>query len=153
MRIKVYFIYIVAVSIGISLHAQCKAQLTPQSVRQIDKLEQEKNNRTATEKKISSQLLQAIKASHGQNMADSVKLQPPNVGVDSSGNVKVDINATVSDSLLANIKRLGGVVNFSSTKFHSITATVNLDTVETIAAYAAVRFIKPAAIARTVKSP
>ena len=150
---KVYFIHIVFLYIAALLYVPCQAQLTPEGIRQIDKLEQEKNSRSATDKKISSQLLQAIRAHHGRDMADSVKLQPPNVGIDSLGRLNVDINATVTDSLLANIKGLGGIIIFSSTQFHSMTAKVNLDIVEKIAAYAAVRFIKPAAIARTVKGP
>ncbi len=125
-------------------------QVKQQTMAQIQKLIAEKKSRTPAERKISSQLLQATKEAVSQPMTAGVLLKPANVHADASGNLEVDINATVTKALLAEIKNAGGKVMFSSAKFHSIRAKVNLSAVKNIAGYSGVRFIKPAAIGHTV---
>ena len=119
-------------------------QLSLQAIQQIVALEAEKQNRTPTEQKIDSQLLQAVRESRGQQMTAGVNLAPAQVGSDTNGRVKVDIAAAVTDDLIIRIESLGGQVIFPSWQYHTIRAEVSLSAVEAIAGYAEVRFIGPA---------
>jgi hypothetical protein len=127
-------------------------QINPKTQQQIQNLIAEKKSRTPTERKISSQLLQAVREASGRPMAKGVPLKPANVRADSTGSLQVDINAAVTNTLLAKIKALGGRIIYSSVKFHSIRAQINLTMVETIAGYPEVKFIKPAERAHVVGS-
>ena len=113
---------------------------------QINLLLKEKGSRTAAERKISSQLLQAIKEYSGDKEARSRGLEPAQVRTDKDGNVMVDINAPVTDELLSSIKALGGKVIYPSKRYNTIRAQVPILMVEKIAACEAVTFIKPAAM-------
>ncbi len=148
MRIKRY-VCISAVSVLlIILTSKVSAQAKSKTSQQIKMLIKEKNARTAVQKKIDSQLLQAIREKQGKKMTDSVDLQPANVNADAKGNLKVDIDANVTDTLLAKIKALGGIIIYPSKQYRTIRAEVNLSMVEKIAAFNEVKFIKPAAVAQ-----
>ncbi len=126
------------------------SQVKTNTQRQIQNLALEKKSRTAAERKISSQLLQAVRESTGKQMAEGVRLRPANVRADAAGNLQIDINANVNPALLARINALGGKIIYSSAKYHSVTARVNLSMVQAIAGYNEVRQIRPAAKAHTV---
>ena len=122
-----------------------KVNTKDSAAKQIEALEKEKQSRTPVERKIDSQLLQAIKEKNGEKMAPGVDLEPANVNADASGNLEVDISADVTDSLLNNIKKLGGKIIYPSKEYHTIRARINLSVIKTIAAYTSVKFIAPAA--------
>ena len=122
--------------------AQAKSNATPQ----IDSLIKEKQSRSQIQQKIDSRLLQAIREMQETKTGKRVKPGPAMVHADSNGNIEVDINAEVTDSLLDKIKVLGGRILNHSIKYHSIRAIVNLMKVEKIAGYPDVKFISPAAI-------
>src|SRR5215831_8333020 len=128
------------------------APLTEQAINQIVALETEILNRTPTEQKIDSQLLQALRESRGQQMASGVHLAAVDVGTDTKGKLKVDIAADVSDDLLTRIESLGGHIIYPSWEYHTIRAEVNLGTVETIAGYSQVKFIQAAVGSLTSRS-
>ncbi|HST23330.1 MAG TPA: S8 family serine peptidase, partial [Blastocatellia bacterium] len=125
------------------------AGLSAEGLQQIAALLAEKESRTPEQRKLASQLLQAVKESRGQQMAAGVNLEPANVNSDSSGMTLVDITANVSDSLIDNIEKLGGEIIFPSAEYKAIRARVPLSTVETIAGYSEVTFIRQAALAMT----
>ncbi len=137
--------------ITISITAQVRHKKT---VRQIQQLQKEKQARTALQRKIDSQLLQAIREHAGKKMTDGVELEPIKVQFDSNGNVPVDISARVSDSLLNKIKALGGQIIFPSKQYNTIRASVPIEQVETIACEPSVTFIQLAvqAVNNTGKS-
>lgn len=113
---------------------------------QVDSLLNEKKSRTPTERKIDSQLLQAIREHSGKKMAEGTQLELADVRADKSGSLMVDISATVTDELLDNIKTLGGKIIFPSKQYNTIRAQVNLSMVEKIASYEQVKFIKAAVL-------
>src|SRR4051812_11498551 len=88
--------------------------LSPAVIQQIQILEAEKESRTPTQKKMSSVLLQAVRESRGQKLAQGVPLEPADIKKDEAGLILVDITAEVSDTLLANIVALGGQIVFPS---------------------------------------
>src|SRR5215831_11108364 len=128
------------------------APLSDQAINQIIALETEKLNRTPTEQKIDSQLLQALRESRGQKMASGVNLVKVDVGTDTNGKVKVDIAADVTDDLLSRIESLGGHIIYPSFEYHTIRAEVSLGAVETIASYSQVKFIQAAVGSLTSRS-
>ncbi len=125
------------------------AGLSAEGLQQIAALLAEKEGRTPEQRKIASQLLQAVRESRGQQMTAGVTLEPANINADNSGMALVDITANVSDALLDNIEKLGGEIIFPSAEYKAIRARVPLSTVETIAGYSEVTFIRQAALAMT----
>ena len=63
---------------------------------------------------------------------------------DQQGRVLVDLKAEVTETLLREIRSLGGAVINSFPQFQSIRAAVPLAGIETVAARTDVRFVKPA---------
>lgn len=146
MILKSYFSLCMCVVTFSASNLAC-AQMKKKTMRQIQSLENEKNARTKIQQKIESHLLQAVKEARGEKTAASVPLQPADLDIDANGLVNVDIAAAVTDSLLQNIKNLGGVITYPSKEYHTIRAKVPISKVEIIAGYIAVKFIGPAAIA------
>ncbi|MEO6916144.1 MAG: hypothetical protein ABI151_11205 [Chitinophagaceae bacterium] len=108
----------------------------------------EKKSRTAIQQKIDSRLLQAVKENRGEKKTTP---EPVNVGADKSGNLTVDIDTKVSDTLLDQIRSQGGTIISSFKEYDAIRVLINLCKIEAIAAIREVKFIKPAALAQTNK--
>lgn len=119
-------------------------QLSQTTMQQIQMLLNEKNNRSATERKIDSRLLQAIRENRGQQMVQGLTLERANVDADAFGLLKVDISGNITDAFLSKISTLGGKIIYASPQYHTVRASVNLKSVETIAGYAETKFIEPA---------
>jgi hypothetical protein len=115
---------------------------------QIQVLQQEKASRTPIQQKIDSQLLYALQKTHKTGSSTELR---PTVKIDSSGNVLVDIDAKVTDSLLGNIKHVGGKILNSFPRDHTVRAKLPLAQVEFIAGLPEVKFIQPAVEATTRK--
>jgi hypothetical protein len=135
-----------------ALAAPPQTDITADALRQIEALEAEKESRTPAQRKLSSALLQTLRESRGQRMAAGVQLESTNVKADASGLIVVDITATVSDVLLANIVALGGEIIFPSAEYKAIRVRVPLSSVETIAGYSDVSFIRTATPAKTSRT-
>src|SRR5437762_2775453 len=101
--------------------------------QQIQALIAEKESRTPTQRKIDSQLLQAIRESRGRQMTTGVHLDRANVNADNARRLEVDISTAVNDDLLSKIEGLGGEIPYPSWKYKSVRARVNLSAVEAIA--------------------
>ena len=112
--------------------------------QQVDSLLKEKASRMPVERKIDSQLLQAIKERTSQNGTKSNGLEPAKVNIDNNGNLLVDIDASVTDELLSSIEALGGKIIYPSKRYSTIRAQVPVSGVKKIAAREEVKFIKPA---------
>ncbi len=126
---------------GMEVSAQ---EVSPEALKQVSLLMQEKQSRTAAQKKIDSGLLLELRARRG----DSLLRQLPQLRVprraDAEGNVLVDINAVVDDNLLLYIESLGGKVHSSFARWQAIRATLPFDQLETLAGESAIRGIRAA---------
>ncbi len=120
------------------------AQISGETMKQIQSLLDEKNNRTPAQKKIDSRLLQAIRENSGLRMVKDVQLEPVDVHADKSGHLKVDIKADITDAFLQKIKALGGTVIFASPQYHTVRAMLSLPVVESLAGNPEVKFVEPA---------
>jgi hypothetical protein len=125
-----------------------ESRLKRNAGNQIQVLQEEKASRTPIQQKIDSQLLYALQKTHTTDSATDLR---PTVKIDSSGNVLVDIDAKVTDSLLGNIKHVGGKIFNSFPRDHTVRAELPLVQVEFIAGLPEVKFIQPAVEATTRK--
>jgi hypothetical protein len=124
--------------------------------QQIESLEAEKNRRNAVERKIDSQLLQAVRESRGERMTPDANLEPVHLDVDARGKVNVDITTSVTPATLEKLRKLGAEISFSSAEYKTVRARVPFSKVESIAGIKEVTFIKPAVRAlnnRMVRPP
>ncbi|MHB8811067.1 MAG: S8 family peptidase [Desulfobulbaceae bacterium] len=112
--------------------------------KQLSGFAAEKARRTPAQKKMSSQLVLAGKASRGELRGTSLETVKPQVNGAADGTVLVDIKATVTPALLAEIEKMGGRIVNSHAEYDAIRAHVPLEFVETLAEEEGVRFIRPA---------
>ena len=119
-------------------------QLSQTTMQQIQLLLNEKNSRTPTERKIDSRLLQAVRENRGQQMVQGLTLERANVDADAFGLLKVDISGNITDAFLSKITALGAKIIYASPQYHTVRASINIKSVETIAGYSETKFIEPA---------
>ena len=112
-----------------------------------------KAHRTSSQRKLSSQLLDAAGAqpsdgvTHRQALAAEVKDEPtPTADVEDVADeeVTVDIRADVTPAVLARIRDLGGTLLNSVPKYRAIRARLPLSALEPLARLEAVQSIRPA---------
>lgn len=109
----------------------------------------EKESRTAAQKKLDSHLVLALKKSRGEPPLDKPTSLAPDLVIEADGRVQVDLTAKVSSELLQQITTSGGTVVSSFETMKAIRSKLPLGQVEAIAARADVTFISPAAQAVT----
>jgi hypothetical protein len=103
----------------------------------------EKESRTAAQKKIDSQLLYALAQKRG--ITKGVPAERIDIGVDRKGRALVDITANVTPEVTAQIRKLGGDVISDDASAHPIRARLALEKLEKLANRKDVTFIAPAA--------
>jgi hypothetical protein len=146
---------IVVGAIALAFGQQASAQTAAverSGALQMRSLLQEKESRSPAQQKIGSQLWYALQSSRGQalgGMTDVYASANERVKPDASGQVTVKIHGSVSDSVVAQIKSLGGSIKYASPTSQAILATLPIHAVERLAANPEVSHISPAPIART----
>jgi hypothetical protein len=119
--------------------------ISPRALAQILALQKEKEERTALQRKIDSQLLFAGKASRNEPVAEGIEKIEVDLDHDVAGRVMVDLEADVSEELLATIEAAGGKVFNSFAEYRSIRAALPLTELESLSSRNDVEFISPAA--------
>lgn len=126
--------------------AQVANQVSDRTKQQLAVLFQEKAARTPTQRKINTQLIFAAKQRRTGFITRDVPKLLATLNLERDGRVKVDIDAVVTDGLLASIRAAGGeVINYFPDD-QAIRAVLPLESVESLAARDEVRFIRPAVI-------
>ncbi len=130
---------------GMAAGAASPPDISPAALGQIQALQDEKAAFTATQQKIDSQLVFALKRHRGQRIARGM-VEGMRIGVaaGADGRVQVDIQARVTPDLLQRVEGAGGVVLGAFPRFDAIRASVPLTACEVIAGFSGVRFIRPA---------
>ncbi len=118
-------------------------EISPEALAQIEALILEKESRTATQRKIDSQLLYEMRMERGEVIANGVRTLETDLPVTESGKPIVDITATVSDALLLQLQLIGAEILNVVADRDSIRASISLDSLEAIAAISEVTFIQP----------
>ena len=124
--------------------ARPDGELPLKAVRQIEALLAAKAQRTAAQRKVSSQFLDARRTARGQLSKSSVAALQAPAEVAADERVTVDIRADVMPAVLARIRALGGTVVNSVPKYRAIRARLPLAALEPLATLEAVQFIRPA---------
>lgn len=133
-----------------------RAQMAPLAAvarSQIDSLEAEKAARSPAQLKMDSRLVHLVKKHRGERLGAGLAEYEARIKPAADGAELVDLSATVSEPLLAEIRRLGGTIVASVPRFQAIRARLPLAAAETLAARADVQFVKPAVQARTHVGP
>ena len=112
-------------------------------VRRMQAIFDEKESRTAAQKKIDSQLLYALKQKRGETRG--VPTERIDIELDRKGRALVDITARVSPQVTSQIRKLGGIVISEDQRYHTIRARLALEKLEALATLKDVSFIAPAA--------
>lgn len=110
---------------------------------------QEKEARTAAQRKINSQLLYEIYRRRGVAAQKGIPPGPTDVRIDRAGRALVDVRADVTPAIEKKIRDLGGVVVSQSGRDQSIIARIPILRLERLAGDPRVRAIEPAAEAMT----
>jgi hypothetical protein len=126
-----------------TLRAQASDSIGPAALQQIQALQEAKRSRTSAQRRVDSNLLFEAKQRRGIAVAAGVPRLQTGIEVSDQGTVVVDITATVSDSLLDAIERLGGHILQSHSVYRSIRTEIPLFSVETLAAHPDILFIQP----------
>jgi hypothetical protein len=119
---------------------------------QLAALQDEKDSRTAAQRKIQSSLLYEIKRRRQDPMLQALPDLRTAVELQAAGMVLVDIKAHVTDEVLARIRDLGGTIVNSFPQYNAIRAQVPLSALEDLAALKDVQLIRPADPGHTNKS-
>jgi hypothetical protein len=127
------------------------AAIGPSAARQMTSLLQDKQSRTAAQKKISSKLIYTARMLQGLPAAPDVPSLETGIDVDADGNVLVDITADVTDSFVAQLKEQGATIYGSRPAYRSVRALVPAARLESIASSPNVIFIVPKQEAMTAR--
>jgi uncharacterized repeat protein (TIGR01451 family) len=120
------------------------------AARQIQALLQEKESRTPVQQRIDSHLLQALKMSRNEPVAEGIEKLETGIATDADGMSLVDIKATVTRRLLGMMRRMGAEIINSFD--NDIRARVPLAQLETLASFPGVKFIRPADLGMTSRA-
>jgi hypothetical protein len=134
---------------GIGAVAQTISSIGDLTRQQIAALEREKILRTPAQQKINTQLLLADKQRRLGSINRSVPKLEVSLKREKDGRVQLDIDAVVTEDLLASIRAAGGEIINAFPADHAIRATLPLEAIEAVAARDEVRFIRPGVIGET----
>jgi hypothetical protein len=151
VRIGARWPTLVALSISLLVPGVTAAQerVSPGALQQIQALQQEKASRPALHRKLDSQFVYQLKQNRGQAIAQGVTRLRPDVKLVADGQVLVDMDAQVTETLLRQIEQSGGKVINSFPQYQAVRAWVPLGQLENLAGLAKVKYIRRAREART----
>lgn len=124
--------------------AQIVDQPNERTRQQLAALFQEKAARTPAQQKINTQLIFAARQRRSGFINRAVPRLQAAVNLEKDGRVKVDIDAVVTDELLAVLRAAGAEILESFPADHAIRALVSVESIESLAGRNDIRFIRPA---------
>lgn len=140
-----------AIAILLVLAAAAFAQSEPgkAALSQINVIQQVKHGFTPAQQKMDSALAFAVAQQNDSKATSAFAHMIGPFSKTSSGKVVVDVHATVSASLVQQIKAVGGDVLYESPRWNSIHAAIPLQSMEAVAAHTDVRNISSRVWAHT----
>jgi hypothetical protein len=127
-------------------------KISDSALSQIRSLIAVKLARTPIQQKIDSNLLAAIRVSHGEPVAANAPAVQPDLKIDADGKVLVDIAANVTRELLQQIEDAGGEILNRFELYNAIRARLPLAQIESLAGSADVRVINRATKSETQRA-
>ncbi len=149
MRRLLRFTFVAAVGFGACLGALPSRaaepdQISDTAMAQISALHEEKLSRSPVHQKLDPHFIFKLKRDRNQISNPALTNLPSHLEFQTDGRVLVDIEAQVTDALLAQIQHSGGTIRSSVPAFHAIRALVSLNQLESLAARGEVKFIRRA---------
>ena len=138
---KFILFIIVAAGIFFCSNKASAQQIKPEALTQIQSLLDEKEARTAAQKKLASQLWYAIKQDRGELITPEVPRLELSVNRDTDGKIKVEIRGSVDNVLINAIINAGGDIVSRSRGYNRVTARLPMQAIERIASIPQVQFI------------
>jgi hypothetical protein len=152
LAVGVIFTPIVLKSNAQQVQPQSADTLSPMAQAQINALLAAKESRTLAQQKIDSNLLDTMRMSKGEMVAEGIATIQTGIKVEADGRTTVDIIADVSNELLDQIRNFGGEVLTSFPEYHEVRARLPLSSLEVLASLDDVRFINPPFHAEVARS-
>ena len=143
LAVGAIFAPIVLKSSAQQVQPQSRDTLSPMAQAQINALLAEKESRTPAQQKIDSNLLDTMRMSKGQMVAEGIATIQTGIKVEADGRTTVEIIADVTDELLDQIRNFGGEVLTSFPEYHEVRARLPISSLEVLASLDAVTFINP----------
>ena len=124
-------------------------EIAPEALEQIATLIEEKQARTAVERKIDSHLLRELAARRGDALLERLPDLRVTRHADAGGAVLLDLEAKVDDDLLDWIETLGGTVHSAFARWDAVRAILPIDRLHELAGHEQVRSLRPADVYMT----
>jgi len=139
----------------LALPLRAQNELPEPARQQIAELLADKDARTPTQSKLASHLIYAARTLRGQPITPHIASLPLVMStLHLRGQmVEVDLKGDITDDLTKAVQAAGGEIESGYPKFHAMRAWIPIDAGERLAARSDVRYIVPAAIARTASQP
>jgi hypothetical protein len=135
--------------------AQQIEDISPEALRQIEALINEKASRTGAQQKMDSQLIYALKMQRGEMIAEGVQTLATDLTYAGPDKVRLDLKANVTEALLNQLKAYGANIVGSVPNDNTVRIEVLLEKVDAIAELPDVMFIgreQEAMTSRVVKT-
>lgn len=136
---------LLACACGLSSAGHTRAEDPPaEAIAAAPSIDPAATARPSPREKLDSHIVQALQKARGEPPFDKPTPLDPGLTIEKDGRVLVDLTATVTKDLLAEIERHGGRVISSFEGARAIRALFPLAHLETLAARPDVQFIAPA---------
>jgi hypothetical protein len=118
--------------------------LGPELLRQMAALQAEKEQRSAPQRKLDSQLIFAMKRRSGDPMLAAVPEMRVEIEQRGDGAAHVDLEGRITPELEQAVRQLGGSIESSHSQWGSLRAWLPMQSLEPLATRSDVRWIRPA---------
>src|SRR4051812_549906 len=119
------------------------AEISPEALAQIEALIHEKDFRSESQRKIDSQLIAELRMERGQPIATGVLVSNTDLPYAADGHVIMDVQARITDALIAGLATLGIEVLSSDPGAGTLRVHLDIEQVEALAALPDVSFVQP----------
>ncbi len=149
-----FFLVLILLLAGVTAAAgqEFSAEAANNFAVQAQILMSEKDARTPVHRKINSNILRHLQIKVLKLKPETLPKFQTNIELTDRNEILTDIKATVSDSLLADIKAKGGTIIKQFPQYHAIRALIPITAIEVLAAHPDVEFIDTEAKFETRKA-
>lgn len=120
-----------------------QTDISPDALAQIEALLLEKEARSATDRKLDSQLIYELKMRAGAEVAPGVQTVEADVPYASDGHAVLDVKANITAALTEGLARLGAEILSTSAAESTVRIHIGIDRVQELATMPDVVFVQP----------
>ncbi|MCB1032710.1 MAG: hypothetical protein KDD47_02620, partial [Acidobacteria bacterium] len=124
------------------------ARISAAARQQIERVLEDKRSLSPAQKKLDTRLLVEVRSRRGDPGLFGLPAMKTGISLEADGRLLLDLRGEVTAALLAAIRDLGGEVESSFPRWHTLRLRLPLGAVETLAARAEVKALQPAVAMR-----